>query len=109
MADSVNIYRLDSTDRWQGLLAFLFLPCLVILNGFVLATIWRWFIVPLEYPALPLSAACGVCLVASLFGRKQYSDRKYSWEEFGKRMFYIFWSPVLTLCIAWVLKLLFRG
>ena len=41
---------------------------LMVWNGFVLATLWGWFIVPyFEAPALTVAMAVGITLVAGLF------------------------------------------
>ena len=41
---------------------------LMVWNGFVLATLWGWFIVPyFEAPALTVAMAVGITLAASLF------------------------------------------
>lgn len=49
------------------LLLLLFLPVSVLINGWALAVLWRWFLLPaFDLPALSIGYAIGLSVIASL-------------------------------------------
>src|SRR5271170_3475919 len=51
---------------------------LAVLQGFILQTMWEWFIVPLGIHALSLQAALGICLIVTLLTAhlRSHDDKK---------------------------------
>lgn len=55
---------------YDTLIALVLLLPLLCYQGFVLATLWGWFVVPLGLAAIPWTQGAGLCLIAKLCGRK---------------------------------------
>jgi hypothetical protein len=79
---------------------------MVIWQGYVLAILWGWFMVP-AFGLTPLSVpmAIGVSMVASSFTGKKRSynemtDPKKNWQN----MVFPFLSPAFALGVGWVVK-----
>lgn len=75
-----------------------------ILRGWVLSVIWGWFMVPLGAPAIGIAAAIGVALIGHMVAGSWQPTREQTKEEKQADMFRIFFNPLMTLGIAWVVK-----
>jgi hypothetical protein len=75
----------------------------LIFDGWVLKTLWTWFLVPL-FPvrALLISEAIGVALVAALLTH-QFSKQEEG--DFGKRLAWSMTAPALFLFTGWCVHL----
>lgn len=78
-----------------------------ILRGWVLSILWKWFIVSaFGLPALSISAAIGVSIVASLltfqyiYSRDDRSDS----EKIAGGLGVSIGAPLLILAMGWVVK-----
>ena len=81
------------------------MPVVSLIDGWALATMWRWFVVPIFHlPALGLAYAIGIGLVASLLthqdkGKPDPSDTWY------RPVTSALMRPLVTLGIAWIVRL----
>ncbi len=63
----------------QGLLILVTFPLLIVLNGYIFATEWRWFLVePLGVPSLRIVDAIGISFMVGtlLYQKKRQDDRE---------------------------------
>jgi len=89
------------------LLALMVIP-LSLLNGFVLMTLWAWFVTPL-FGLLPLSLieAIGLGIIVSYLTH-QYGATQEKFETAKEALAGIFkmiLHPIITLAFAWVIQL----
>ena len=97
-----------------ALLVVMMLPVMLVvgyaLKGFVLSTLWGWFMVPLfGLPSLGLIPAIGVAMVVSFltfhYVREPAVPEDKKWESaiasFGFAVLY----PLFTLFIGWIAHL----
>lgn len=75
-----------------------------IVNGFVLSTLWGWFIVPtfLGAPELGIVPAIGISLVVN------YMTSHYTGKDdrsIGAQFTYMVMYPALALLIGWIVHL----
>ena len=77
-----------------------------IINGFVLAKLWMWFIVPtFKTQPLRIIEAIGIIfLINSLFDKKAKNDDSF-WKSFIKNFIYIIVIAVFTLLSGWIATL----
>jgi hypothetical protein len=83
----------------------LFVVCLgVTWLGFVVQTLWGWFLVPMGAPAITLSQAVGMDMIATLFGTG--SARKFPGEDDDEHSKYLLrrlaLAPFLALVVGWI-------
>lgn len=89
-----------------GLFAFitLMIAAVSVVNGFILSTMWGWFIVPLfGLPALNIPAAIGISMVVSLFAYRRpekNKDMKEAWADLATAIA----GRFIVLFAGWVLK-----
>ncbi len=78
-------------------------------KGFVLKTLWAWFIVPtFGLPALAMSVAIGVSLVVGLLAYQPSSDKSKSGteiEQIGESMAWCLSFYTIILFMGWVTQL----
>ena len=91
-----------------GLIALfvIVIPASVIMNGWVLSIMWRWFIVPFFHlPELTIAYAVGISMVISLFKDKssvsQNNEKSLS-EKIISAFVYAFILPLLSLGFGWI-------
>ncbi len=81
-----------------------------ILNGWVLATIWAWFIVPFGIQQIGIAHGIGICLVGRLImggangignNDKKYKDNV---EKLLVSVGALFFAPLFVLCVSWIAK-----
>ena len=89
----------------------LMIPLGLMLRGFILSIIWRWFLMPLGLPEISVSLAIGVALTVSFLALKDASDFRsgadsIDEDEFAtaiaKTMTQVFMLPFWLLLTAWV-------
>lgn len=76
-----------------------------IMDGWVLATLWRWFIMPLfEVPALTLLEAIGLCLIVGYLtvNFTQAKDERESTEKVADALTRSFVYPLVVLGVSYV-------
>jgi hypothetical protein len=101
-----------STRFLGGAILFLAIPLGLIVRGFILSIVWRWFLTPLGMPEIPVSLAIGVALVVSFLTQKDSGDFSSKTnsdddeDEFAtniaKVLVNIFVIPFWLLLTAWV-------
>ena len=84
----------------------------VFLGGYVVATLWKWFVVPtFAAPALGIVPAIGISLIARLltFDAGQYTDSEHEKvrpiEAFAYHIYMGIGVSVACLVIGWILHL----
>lgn len=83
---------METVSKAIGLIAICLagLVGLAVLRGFVLASLWGWFVVPLGVPALGIAQAIGISLIVSLFlahlARDKSDDEGEGWKRLGLTM-----------------------
>jgi hypothetical protein len=82
-----------------------------IFRGYVLMTIWNWFIVTsIGLPVLTFVPAMGVGLVIAYLTHQKSESRNIDsieeyWEKMGEDLVYMFIYSVLALIVGWVIQL----
>ena len=78
----------------------------VTVRGWVLATMWVWFIVPIFHlPSLTIPQAIGVSMVLALLTKDTASnadDKKSTAEKWAHAGATILVAPVVTLGLGWI-------
>lgn len=68
------------------ILAILSLPFLIALDGFAIATLWRWFVVPtFHLPTLSVPVALGLATIVR-YATSAHEDKGDEEEDKGKRL-----------------------
>lgn len=79
-------------------------PIMAMLNGYALAVLWGWFVVPVfRLTALSVVQAIGIAMVVSYLTQSSSSaiDKSDSWwEPFAKMAM----KPLFALAFGWVVK-----
>lgn len=81
-----------------------------ILNGWVLATIWAWFIVPFGIQQISIAHGIGICLVGRLImggaNGMGTNDKKYkdNTEKLLVNIGVLFFMPLAAICMGWIVK-----
>jgi hypothetical protein len=91
-------------------LVFLFLilltvPFSLILNGWVLSTLWGWFVTPLGAPIISLPNAIGLSLIVFyLFpkNKEQEDESESSERRLVKSVFKAFGVPIFACVFGWI-------
>jgi hypothetical protein len=76
-------------------------------HGFVLCTLWEWFIVKsFEFASLTMPVAIGICLISSYLGFHQsIEDTKHSFEEiFIHSISLLLGKSIMVLTIGYIVK-----
>ena len=75
-----------------------------ILGGYVLVTMWGWFITPVfAVPAPSIALAIGLMFTISLFkGNRDSSGKKKEWAELWIDLIVAILSPLITLSAGWI-------
>lgn len=88
------------------LLAIFMLPICIIWSGYVLSTLWGWFLVPaLGLPAISIPSAIGIDLVVSYMThqyRENTNDLGRDVEMLIKGMVYSTGRPAVALFFGWI-------
>lgn len=57
--------------------AAIYIPSVMVLNGFALSTLWAWFIVAtFGVPVLSIPVAIGVCMIAAFLTKQYHKDER---------------------------------
>lgn len=89
------------------LIAVVMVIPLILLRGFVLSTMWSWFVCPLGIAPISFSLAVGLSLVVGLFHVPDYYDKSLS--ESLKTVGMIYLGPIVSLIFGWVVHLIVVG
>lgn len=80
----------------------------VLMNGWALATLWGWFIVPVfDAPRLRIVEAIGVSSVVGILFSSRRSERKEEqefWEWIAEALSYAVLGALAAVGIGWVVK-----
>lgn len=97
---------MGQTNTWTvkqrgtiGCISLLLLPIALIWKGWILATLWKWFIVPVfDMPILLISQAIGLATVWSLLSpsSNRDDDKPFALLESS------FIKPLILLIIGWI-------
>jgi len=74
---------------------------LAMLRGFVLSTMWAWFVVPLGLPAIGIALAIGLSLTVGLFSGLSPKRDEKPWVQIAAG----FVAPLLTLFCGWLVHM----
>lgn len=81
-------------ENFLGCLGFIsFLVIFAVIRGFLLTTLWAWFIVPLGQPALTIPLAIGISLIVGFF-----NITKKETVEWG----HVIAQPFVIFFLAWI-------
>ena len=81
--------------------ALLVAPLMVVLNGWVGALMWRWFVVPLGAPPIGTGWAIGlVCVVAVFVGTRDTEDQ----DDLVKAVIFIVLQPLFLLLVGFIAR-----
>jgi len=81
------------------ILAIVLMPFSMIFNGFVISTLWNYFIVPLNVPSVGIAQGYGIALLVT-FLTFEYKEDDYNLSE------KLFRNYIVTLTVG-VMSLLF--
>lgn len=74
-------------------------------RGWVLATIWAWFMVPMGLPVLTVLNAIAVAIVVGFLTHQPDTSEQAEDRGTGYTIMYALMHPLITLLVAWILKL----
>lgn len=84
---------------------FVMIPILMLEQGWVISTLWDWFIVPFGAPQVGIATAIGACLIASIVRLGGYrTHQEATFEESISYLVRVFFMPLLAVAIGWVVK-----
>jgi hypothetical protein len=91
----------------NGLLALLGIGVLIVLsvlvNGWVAAVLWGWFVVPLfGLPAINIAQACGVGMTINMLTGQKSTQKTDDWASVMATAFFV---PLLLLGVGWIVHL----
>lgn len=89
-----------------AILIILSIPFAYIIRGFVLSTMWGWFLVPLGLIQIGKAHAVGVAVIVSLitYVPSQCKDEREGDDKVISYIAYSFASPFLVLLIGYIAK-----
>lgn len=89
-----------------ALILLLLLPFAAAWHGWVLSTLWSWFIMHAFASAPPLSTpeAYGIMLIVSLFTAGISRTKTETIEEKFVYLFLVFFGPAFSLLIGFIVK-----
>lgn len=107
MAKTTDSEFSDTTTAFLGFFGVLFaigvIAASVIVEGFVLRSLWKWFVVPLGAPAIQITTAIGLSLIIALLttgpSKKGNSD---TW----RKVLFGFWFPSWIYLLGFVVHAL---
>jgi len=82
-------------------LFFLAIVPVYIINGFVIAKLWLWFIVPIGLEPIGMAQAIGIGIIISMLTKQHVpSDKNESkwWMPFVR----MYLSPFMALFVGWI-------
>lgn len=79
----------------------------VIVNGWALATLWGWFVVPVfGLPVLTIGQAVGIsCVTSFLFPKQTNQDdgkKKETWENIFNLLSVTVLQPLFAVFVVWI-------
>lgn len=82
-----------------------------IVNGYVLAVLWGWFIIPVFHvPSITLFQSIGLAITASFLLDRLKTEKSEDTEDsiplyIGRAIGYMMMRPMLTLSFGWLIHL----
>ena len=100
---STDKTELTSEVAFLGCLGAIALtPLVALLDGWAMAVMWRWFVVPIFHiQALGVAPCCGLVVLAALL---THQDSKRSVEGWALYALYVV-RPLMLLGIGWIVRL----
>jgi len=97
---------MKSETTWSEFFLALFsIPIIIVVQGYVFAILWGWFISPLfSVFTINTPQAIGVMLILSHFKGSSYIKKEYI-NSLGFRIFAGIATPFLVLLIGWIVKM----
>jgi hypothetical protein len=106
----------------MGLLMLVLIPVGYAVNGFVLATLWNWFLATaLHVPQLSIGQGMGIVTIAGLLASQSSYQRIWLEKRLGEldedelkevsfaaTIWDMLYMPLLSLLIGWVVHLIIR-
>lgn len=84
------------------IVVLLLLPVHGVVEGWGLAILWKWFVVPVFHlPALSMAQALGLGLVTYMLCPKPYATK----EEAHNRLVTLIFSALVAVGMGWILRL----
>lgn len=82
-----------------------FLAAGYLLDGWVLLKLWSWLVIPITHTAftLTLTSAIVMCLVVGFLTHQTIPSYKDMKMNYGKNLLTTFVTPLVTLCVGYVL------
>lgn len=82
----------------------------IILRGWVLSTLWAWFLVPIGAPAIGIATALGISVIIGLFTMHLNHEtvkvsNKSLPELFANIISKSIGSPLISLLVGWIILL----
>ena len=104
--DFINKYNNEETLKaYVGIFIILLSIPLVILNGFVIQTLWGWFISDFfGIKALTLPIAIGLAIFINLFKSKLEKGFE-TLKDYLATLFYMILNPVIALILGYIVHL----
>lgn len=104
MAETAEV---SSAEKTAGcVIGLVTLPLYMTFSGYVTASLWRWFAVPL-FPALPILTvprAIGLMLVLTCFKRVPKTSKNDGFALLGEQFSNGFVWPGLLLLTGWIVQ-----
>jgi len=94
-----------------SLIALISIPFAYVVNGWALATLWGWFIVPtFDVPTLSIPVAIGLAIVVGYLTKatpnldsvKESKSSREAAVDILAAMFYSFLHPLVALGVGWI-------
>lgn len=79
----------------------LFIP-LTLLRGWVILSLWGWFILPLGAPNIQMSQALGIALILSFVTTHSFNLKDKTTEEKVKEYIMIIIYPLFTVGLGYI-------
>lgn len=73
-----------------------------IVRGFVLATLWSWFIVPIGGPEISIPIAIGISCIVGMLTHEQPAREE---KDIGELIIATLIGPFVLLGFAWIITL----
>jgi hypothetical protein len=88
-------------ETWKSVVSLALLPVLIPWEGFVIAKLWRWFLVPLGVPPVTISHAIGISTLTWLLTHQINLAEKKELDSL-ETMLIVFVRFAMALGIGWV-------
>lgn len=81
-----------------------------IIYGWLLSTLWNWFLVPLGAPVITIAHACGIWLIVSVVTAKEptHTDDRHASDRTAGAVMYMVVFPALAYIVGMIIHGLMR-